>query len=89
MGVKEIKQVLQLQATIDKLESELEISAQEISKYQILWKNECRQLMQTDTAGEYHRHLGHLHHHTMFTVSHIIFIIFEMKLDLPGRCLQV
>ena len=42
MGVKEIKQVLQLQATIDKLESELEISAQEISKYQILWKNECR-----------------------------------------------
>ena len=42
MGVKEIKQVLQLQATIDKLESELEISAQEISKYWILWKNECR-----------------------------------------------
>ena len=42
MGVKEIKQVLQLQATIDKLESKLEISAQEISKYWILWKNECR-----------------------------------------------
>ena len=42
MGVKEIKQVLQLQATIDKLESELEIFAQEISKYWILWKNDCR-----------------------------------------------
>ena len=42
MEVKEIKQVLQLQATIDKLESKLEISAWEISKYWILWKNECR-----------------------------------------------
>ena len=41
-GAKEIKQVLQLQATIDKLESELEISTWEISKYWILWKNECR-----------------------------------------------
>ena len=51
MGVKEIKQVLQLQATIDKLESELEISAQEISKYRILWKNECR-AADADRYGE-------------------------------------
>ena len=38
-----IQQVqIQLQATIDKLEDELEISAREISKYRVLWKNECR-----------------------------------------------
>ena len=51
MGVKEIKQVLQLQATIDKPESKLEISTQEISKYRILWKNECR-AADADRYGE-------------------------------------
>lgn len=37
--------------------------------------------MLIDTVGVYHRHLGHLRRLTVITVSHIIFIIFETKVD--------
>lgn len=33
---------MHLQATIDKLKSELEIAINSVQKYRIQWKNECR-----------------------------------------------